>query len=226
MFTESTLVRFGSLVPLAGLCWVLGCASGQATPLGPVPSEVTVDLQETRYPISGSTEEELRLQMDALGPGSGWYQHRWNIRWRYSYDEVEEASIISGASSETVCEITDIQLTLIFTKTLPEWDPPADASEDLVRNWEGFSLALQTHGEGHRDIVVEATREIIRRLKDLETPNCAFMQREARRLVDDILERSRERDREYDRETERGRTQGVVWPFRGGLDPTESGQIQ
>lgn len=203
--------------------WVLGaligasaCASSQVTPMGPVPAGVRVDLLESSYQIGGTTEDELLQQMNALGPGNNWFEYRWWIDWTYRYDEVEQPSIVPGGSGGTVCETKDIQLTLRFSRTVPQWEPPDAAPEELILRWEGFVRAVRIHGEGHRDIVVDATREIMRRLGDLETSNCAFMEREARRLFDDLLERSRELDREYDQTTQRGRTQGATWPFRGG----------
>jgi len=205
----------GGLLVFATLVGLSGCASTQVTPLGPVPAGVIVDLQDTPYQIRGSTDEQILQQMNALGPGENWFTYRWRINWTYRYGEVEEPSIVPGGSRETVCETRDIQLTLHFSRRLPQWVPPDEAPEDLVLRWEGFLRAVRIHGEGHRDIVLNAVREIMRRLGELETSNCAFIQRDARRLVDDILERSRELDRDYDQETQTGRTQGVSWPFRG-----------
>ena len=87
---------------------------------------------------------------------------------------------------------------------------------ELVADWEKFIRAVKIHGEGHRDLAGDAVREVVARLSRLETPDCAFMEREARDLVDGILEDFREKDREYDRTTQTGRTQGAVWPPRRG----------
>ena len=54
---------------------------------------------------------------------------------------------------------------------------------------------MRLHGEGHRDIALQAIREILRQLRELETPNCAFIQREAREIADVLIERANERNR-------------------------------
>lgn len=196
----------------AGLALVVAaaCASRQLTPLGPVPQGVTVDLQDQTYPVGGSSVDEIRRQMAALGPGDSWYRYSWRVQWTYRPATVEQPSLTG--SSATVCGTRDVALTLIFTRILPRWESPESAPPELVEQWETFMQAVRLHGEGHRDIAVAATREIVTRLRDLETTNCAFMEREARRLVDDILERHTEMNREYERTTEGGRTQGVAWP--------------
>ena len=203
--------------------WVVGalvgtsaCSSSQVTPLGPVPAGVTVDLQGSTYQVGGTTEDEILRQMNALGPGGSWFRYNWRIGWNYRYDEVEEPSIVPGAASATVCEMKNVQLTLTFTRTLPRWEPGDSAPEDLILKWEGFTRAVRIHGEGHRDIVIDATRELLRELKDLETSNCSFMEREARSVYDRTIERYRNRSREYVEETQWGRNQGANWPYRGG----------
>lgn len=191
-----------------------GCSSGQVTPLGPVPSEVTVDLQEQYYDVGGTTPQEILTHLRARAPDNRWFSHRWFIRWRYGYGEVEASSLDPGASSETVCKANNVRLTLEFERQLPRWTARESAPPELATDWDEFMRAVRIHGEGHRDIAVQATRDIVRQLRDLETQNCAFIQREARALVDLIIERANERDREYHAETEAGATQGVRWPRR------------
>jgi predicted secreted Zn-dependent protease len=113
--------------------------------------------------------------------------------------------------------VRDLRVTLEFTTTVPQWEPPESASPRLVAQWDLFFAALKVHGEGHRDLAGDAVVEIVDRLKRLETEDCAFIQREARDLVARIIEEHREREREYDLATDRGRKQGAVWP-PGGMD--------
>lgn len=192
------------------------CGSGQQlTPLGPVPRGVVVDLQETTYSIAAATSSDLLTGLRASPLRGRWYEYRWRLDWRYGYGPIEQSSIRPGSAQEPRCETRDVELRLTFTQTVPEWVPPEDADPALQARWREFMDAIRLHGEGHRDVAMDAVREISTRLRDLETEDCAFMQREARALVDRILERHTEADRAYHDRTEGGRTQGAVWPPRG-----------
>jgi len=209
----ATLARTLLLLGLAAL--VSSCSSTQVTPLGPVPMEVTVDLQEAPYRVVATNAADLREEMDRLGPGSAWFRYRWRINWTYRYGAVDQPSINPAVSAETVCKLSDIKLTLRFTRTLPEWASRGSSTDALVTEWDDFMYAVRVHGEGHRDIAVAGAREIIRLLKDLQTPNCAFIQREARAIVEERIDEANKKDSAYHEATGGGREQGVRWPRSG-----------
>ena len=141
-----------------------GCAAQrpeQQTPLGPVPPGVVVDLQESNYTIVASTPEDLLAGLRA-SPGGQWFQHRWHLYWRYSYGPVERPSPRPGSVTDPPCGIRDPRLTLTFTQIVPVWEAPAEADPALVEAWDTFTDAIRLHGEGHRDVAVDAIREISR----------------------------------------------------------------
>ncbi|UCC24446.1 MAG: DUF922 domain-containing protein [Gemmatimonadales bacterium] len=203
------------------LIWLLvvsACTSSrQLTPLGEVPQRVSVDVQETNYTIVGSTDRDLLEGMRIGGPGSGWFRFQWNMRWAYDQTVLQQSSITRGRVSQNRCGINAIRITLTFRSTVPEWEPPADVDPQLVAQWQTFTDAIRLHGEGHRDVALDAVRKIHRELELLETEdtqNCTFLQREARNVVDEIWEEHRQIDRAYHDDTQGGRSQGVVWPPR------------
>ncbi|MBT8402309.1 MAG: DUF922 domain-containing Zn-dependent protease [Gemmatimonadetes bacterium] len=180
-----------------------------------IPQRVTVDVQETNYAVTGSTARELAESMRRQSPGSGWYGFNWLMEWGYDQDAQRQTSLSRGSVTQNRCGIEAIRITLTFRSTVPEWTPAPETDSLLIEQWQAYTDAIRLHGEGHRDVALDAVRDIHRNLERLETEdtnNCTLLQREARSLVDDLWEEYREVDRAYHDETEGGRTQGVVWP--------------
>ena len=198
---------------LAATIVLAACSSAQQeTALGPVPPGVIVDLQDRTYPVDGLSTDEIELQLRTSSPVGRAFRYQWRLNWSYRYGEVEIPSILTEGG-ETVCRLNNIQLNLHFERTLPEWAPREPVDDPLRAQWGRYIRSVRLHGEGHRDIALQAIREILRQLRELETPNCAFIQREAREIADVLIERANERNRAYELETEGGRTQGAVWPL-------------
>ncbi len=206
--------RTAAVIILASVCQA--CGSGhQLTPLGPIPTGTTLQLQEAHYAIHGRTAGDLLTGMRNGGPGDAWYSFRWELR--YGYQSEEREGVGQQASyAFPRCGVRDVKITLLFVRTIPEWDPPPDASPTLVEEWAGFQDAIRIHGEGHRDAALGAVREIFSRLRTFETEDCSVLRQDVRRVVEGIIDRHKERDREYEVETERGRAQGVSWPPPAG----------
>ena len=210
--------RHTAIIAALALVGSVACSSSrQLTSMGMIPQRVIVDAQEANYTVSGATARELAESMRSESPGSGWYRFNWSMRWGYDQAALRQTSLSRGSVGQNRCGIDAIRITLTFRSTVPEWLSPDDADPELVTQWNAYTDAIRLHGEGHRDVALDAVREIHRRLERLETEdtnNCTLLQREARSLVDEIWEEYREVDRTYHDSTEGGRTQGVVWPPR------------
>ena len=211
--------RFVGLA-IVGILAATACSSSrQLTGVGMLPQRVSLDAQESNYVVTGATARELADAMRANSPGRGWFSFNWSMRWGYDQNAQRQASLSRGAVSQNRCGIEAIRITLTYRSVVPEWQPPPDVDSVLVRQWNAYTDAIRLHGEGHRDIALDAVREIHNRLERLETEdtnNCTLLQREARSLVDDIWEEHNQLGRDYHDNTEAGRTQGVVWPPRAG----------
>lgn len=181
------------------------CATA-ATPGPSVRPRSEVDLRERtiEYEVRGATSEALGAALDAAAPRVEGRRFRgvtrWNARWRFR-------TTPSGFS----CEITDVEVRLTVTTTVPRWDPPAGAEPGLAGRWADYRKALDRHEAGHRDLAVRAANDVARTLGGVRT-GCAVAAEEANARADWIVERYRDLNRRYDVETGHGRTQGASWP--------------
>jgi predicted secreted Zn-dependent protease len=173
---------------------------------GEEDEDFTLAVQHTPYTIRGSTEGELRQQMNQLGPVDAYGRHdaytRWYVRWTHPYDR--------SASS---CSLGDVKVSVQITYTLPDWKPPADASPAVVARWNRYMSALQKHENGHRDHGVAAGRAVLAALRRVgEHPTCDAAGTAASTEGNRILDEYRKKDRSYDTTTRHGATQGATFP--------------
>jgi predicted secreted Zn-dependent protease len=191
-----------SVILSLALAFILSItAFAQEQPSGPVVSVETV-----HYDIRGSTANQLRGQMDQLGPESegGRFDAstEWHVQWNYSYSRLTES-----------CAIEEAHVEVQVTYTLPRWNPPADAPRSLVERWRTYMAALQLHEDGHRDVGISAGEEVLSTITELPAERtCPALGRIAHRTANQIITRHEDEERHYDRVTDHGATQGATFP--------------
>jgi predicted secreted Zn-dependent protease len=169
--------------------------------------EPDILMNYTSYEIVGATTDDLRRQMDQLGPVDVFgNQHdaytEWYVTWSYPN------SLENGH-----CSTGPISVTVTITATFPHWEAPPDAPQELVDKWTTYMRALQTHEAGHQQIAIEAGREIRQTLSGLPAyPSCSELEQVADAAGQDILARFRQKERTYDQATNHGATQGARFP--------------
>jgi predicted secreted Zn-dependent protease len=195
----------------ASLGWILilAACSGPARAIAPSPTNtatppptVSVSVSHDDYAIDGSTEEELRAEMDRLGPSGFDAYTEWHVLWSYSYSETEDS-----------CSALTVTVVVAIIFKLPRWDAPARAPPDLVDKWHAYVAALQAHEDGHKDIAIEAATQVRRVLQALPVyPTCDELDRAANAAGERVLDQHRQREQAYDRTTQHGATQGARFP--------------
>lgn len=172
-----------------------------ATP-APIPTVITsFEIPYAKieyYDVSGSTEREIRDQLNALGSVDehgfrGDALTSWEIHW-----------IWDGYGTET-CDLRSVTATYDIQVRLPRWTPPHDASPELVIKWNAYVLALVEHEKGHVDNVVEYLPYLI---KTIRASTCTTAEENAQ----EVLSQLRDDDREYDEQTGHGAAQGATFP--------------
>ena len=150
------------------------------------------------YEIGGSTENELRAQLDELGPVdfSGYKGDavtEWYISWYWP-----------GYGSED-CNLSEAEVSYTVKVIFPRWTPPADAPNNLVIKWFNYTYKLAKHEKGHVDYVVANYQIVLEAIKGAtcETADAA---------AETALEPLRAFDLEYDLQTGHGATQGARFP--------------
>jgi predicted secreted Zn-dependent protease len=127
---------------------------------------------------------------------------RWRLRWNVTVQAEAKHCALASATTELEVEMN-----------LPRWTPPADARPGLVKSWNDFADAVRRHEDGHRDIAIEAAREVDRQLKTPRTArSCDALRKNLGRVAESVVREYRDKDNSYDVTTMHGRTQGVVFP--------------
>jgi predicted secreted Zn-dependent protease len=145
------------------------------------------------YQVEGKNETDLVKEIQSKGPSGYAGYTNWNIRWGWpGYGQAE-------------CDLSKTWIKLKITLTLPEWDPPAGVSSELIEKWTLFSQDLHTHEQGHVDNVIRAMPLI---LNSIQRSDCITADSAAEHVLDEL----RGWDVQYDSKTDHGRTQGAVFP--------------
>lgn len=158
------------------------------------------------YQINGVTPQEMREQMNQLGPFDHGKRYdantTWNIRWRYQYSDTEAG-----------CKIENVRVSLDITYSLPEWNAYSTADTGLKEKWDKYLAKLRLHEGTHAANGEEAAGEIEYLLNNFPIlRNCQLLGVHANNKAQDIIKKTNERDIEYDNNTHHGLTQGVVFP--------------
>lgn len=170
-------------------------------------SPILVSYQTRQYPIQGSTADELRQAMNRLGPlddaGRPWDAvTHWYVSWSYPYHQ-------EGSD----CELGPLEVRVEIMQIMPDWDPPASVSEDLMARWNAYLAALEEHEARHQELGLEAAHEVWLALSSMEAyPTCQTLEEAADATAQSVLDRFRRMEDAYDQETSHGATQGAVFP--------------
>jgi predicted secreted Zn-dependent protease len=151
------------------------------------------------YEIAGSTEAELREQMDLLRPknekDTAQYdaQTGWTFQWSWP------------GKGTTECDVSKASVSFHITVTLPHWTPPENAPEPLLEKWEKYMHALVAHEKGHVDNVVASYAAVLSAIKNAD---CYTANESAKAAVDRI----RKQEEFYDAVTNHGIKRGAIFP--------------
>ena len=159
---------------------------------------MSLEAEISYYDIEGTTEEELRAQLDEMGPvdSSGYKGDalaEWNISWNWP-----------GYGSGD-CDLSQAEVSYEVKVLFPRWNPPEDASNNLVLKWFNYTYRLTKHEQGHVDFVVGNYGDV---LEAIQGANCET----ADAAAETAVEQFRAFDLEYDRQTDHGATQGARFP--------------
>ncbi len=160
-----------------------------------------VDLSPAKvetYTIVGSSEDELRMQMNELGPiADDGIRYdavtRWWVNWNWPPDRY-------GG-----CDLAKVDVSYTIIVKLPYWSPPPDVLNRLVEKWNGYLEALTKHEKTHVENVTDYVPLVKQAVMDA---TCDSANAAAYAVLDEL----KEADRVYDKKTGHGNTQGVRFP--------------
>ena len=177
-----------------------GGSSIMSSPLTSAPG-VAASVDYEYYGVKGNTNYELASSMEKNGPNGYWAYTVWRVDWKYPFSQ--------GSGGYTT---GPVEVKVAVTITLPKWDPPADASPELVKKWDSLVSALRTHEEGHRDIGVAAGQRIVKALEALPpSPSREALEQSADQVASGMIEDGQSQDASYDASTGHGESQGATF---------------
>lgn len=158
------------------------------------------------YDIFGTTESELRQEMDSKGILFKDQRYDaftdWQVKWNYKY-----------ARAKTGCSIGTVIVSVAIIYKFPRWKNHDAANQDLLFKWYNYISALKVHEKGHATIAKEVAEEIETTLLKIgEKNNCESCRVEANAKANSILDKYKEKEALYDTSTSHGKTQGTNFP--------------
>lgn len=176
----------------------------------PEPGQSTKPVNEVvrYYDIQGSTEQELRRQLNTTRAAAGMEPEfdaytKWTVNWKYK-----------SSLTESSASISDAQVTVRVETVLPRWVNSSAAPPDLKEKWGRYITRLKEHEQGHRDTGVRAAQLIRDALlkTSISRPDSARLRNRVDGITTDIVRKCRRLDTSYDALTQHGVTQGAVFP--------------
>jgi len=191
-----------------GCAALLGVACAGLAPRGAVAQDPTggpgatglvegvrVESTERRYELdeanlSGVIERlnGMRLEGPSGPPSQGLTQYRIDPFWR-------------PAAGGGLCRVADLVLEVRVVVTLPLWPNARWASEPERADWEGILDAIRSHEYRHRDLTIEAARELHETLSALEARGCTALRQTFAGIVSIAGARLDDAHAELDRST-------------------------
>jgi predicted secreted Zn-dependent protease len=124
----------------------------------------TYELPDERLSDVIARLNEMRLEGDGGPRSQGLTQYYIQPEW-------------SPRASGGTCRVARMQLEVQIVVTLPEWPGVARAPEEERTRWEAILAAIRDHEFAHRDLTIEAAREITEVLSGLEASGCMNLRR-------------------------------------------------
>jgi len=191
--------RLTSFIFCALGLWLAACASNPVAKSKdgrPLPTQVPATFPHATiqpYEISGSTESEIRAQLNAYGPSGYDAYTRWTVQWDWP------------GRGTADCRLPEAEVSYEVIVTFPHWMPTADAAPELVAKWNGFLYALALHENEHVKNVVSRYPAVMAAIKN---GTCLSAEGAAQA----VLQQMRQFDSQYDDNTDHGGAQGARFP--------------
>jgi predicted secreted Zn-dependent protease len=157
------------------------------------------------YQITGKCEQDLQCEL--RDKGCEWKDGKtydsmttWQFKWEY--DPVR---------SPGSCSVDSFRISVDIVFRYPEWMRDDDAPLMLVEKWNSYMQGLIAHETGHRDMAVEAARDLARMVAKLPpAADCTELERKVHTLCRLQMEKLNREAEAYDASTLHGGTQGAI----------------
>jgi predicted secreted Zn-dependent protease len=193
------------LLSLVAVAWIVAPLQGAETVCDPrhcpVP-QCPVTFSFISYPVSGSSDEELRTELIKNGPRDKLGKARfafadWHITWRWGLDGV------GNVLPDT------IKLSCQVEITLPRLVPTKQTSPELVKRWYDFVGRVRQHELNHARHAQERAWLIRERISEAQRRVGPLSPAAANKIAGRVLDEIQALDYAYDLSTEHGKSEGA-----------------
>ena len=178
--------------------------SGHSAMLLAAPS---ISVHTRYYPVYGADSPAILKSILQNGPvgkdGKRYHAYtQWDIRWGYRWVETRKR-----------CQLASTSVSVEIEYLLPELKTTTFREKDYRKKWDRYFNALLRHEQQHKDLGVQAAREIDAKLAQAEDqPGCAQLKNRLDAIAEQVIEKYADKERAFDRETAHGARQGVALP--------------
>ena len=198
-------VTFAAILSFVFSSLLANAALAQEQTRALVEIGLTVDVRYDYYAVEGTAAREILNSMQRNGPSDGDESF-------FAITSAQSGFRYLPVETPQGCTLDEIGVQTEITVTLPKWVDVKSATPALQETWEHFMSRLLQHERWHIDASKTAAEEFYAVLFDLQQPTCAQLDSHAKRMIQNISDRSARQNVEYDRDTDHGRLEGVVWP--------------
>lgn len=162
------------------------------------------------YPVSGNSPARILAALVRPGAFAGKRapEHFANVAYTVGW------SVQSAGDLRAGCRFESARVTLALRITLPAWRPVGDAA--LRTQWQGFERAFAVHEAVHRDIALQAARDVRRAIESTPPGPCADVAARAGMRARAVLAAADRANQAHDRRTRHGQREGVRWAIPRG----------
>ena len=160
------------------------------------------------YEVNGLTVQEVRKQIDQLGPMHPTEKKRydgitlWDLKWKYQISRRGKIWIVTSRS-----------VRLNIKVSVPKWVNRDEASPLAQRQWKIYQSNLVRHEQGHVNIAISAANAVDKYIGAYSSASSLEQMRVSiERNTKPILDRFRKYDLNYDKRTRHGANQGARFP--------------
>ena len=190
----------------ARLVWTVVTLISICAPAAALKAETKITETVKYYIIYPQNPADLRQALEMASPVF------FEGKTYFGYTDSRIGWYLHWYASQQDCRPTGADITVEITTTLPKLSASVTDKETSAK-FNRFLQALILHESGHRDIAMDAARQIEHDLTQLmPRAKCADLAREAELMVQKILDAHDRIGREYDERTRYGATQGALIP--------------
>ena len=173
--------------PILALAALLGLAPGAAV------AELKLDVKYSTYDVQGLTAEEIHADIDRKSPS-------------------DQDGIILGSADDALdweidlepagrsCRVRQAEVSLQVEITLPAWADRDRGSPEVQALWDRYYAKLKAHEDRHKEIAVDAARELDALLTGAGADgSCDTLKEDLNRRAEQVLAREEQVQTQFDR---------------------------